>query len=95
MITKAQAGQSQFCPSCNEQARLLGMGAERELSLLAKVDRLERELAAALEAFEALRSDVNRCYQILLTESSANIALFQAENILREALAIKPDGVVK
>lgn len=31
---------------CEEQARLNGMGAEREAALLAKVEMLERELAA-------------------------------------------------
>jgi hypothetical protein len=31
---------------CLEQARLLGMGGEREAALLGKVERLERELAA-------------------------------------------------
>ncbi len=33
-----------------EQARLVGMGAERELALKAKVDRLERMNAELLEA---------------------------------------------
>ena len=32
----------------NEQARLLGMSAERELALLAKIDRLERQLETPL-----------------------------------------------
>ena len=32
----------------NEQARLLGMSAERELALLAKIDRLERQLGEAV-----------------------------------------------
>lgn len=30
---------------CEEQARLLGMSAEREAGLLAKIERLERQLA--------------------------------------------------
>ena len=30
------------CPECLEQARLLGMGAERELALLAKNDALSK-----------------------------------------------------
>lgn len=32
----------------NEQARLLGMSAERELALLAKIDRLEKQLGEAV-----------------------------------------------
>ena len=32
----------------NEQARLLGMSADRELALLAKIDRLERQLETPL-----------------------------------------------
>ena len=32
----------------NEQSRLLGMSAERELALLAKIDRLERQLETPL-----------------------------------------------
>ena len=32
----------------NEQARLLGMSAERELALLAKIDRLERQLGESV-----------------------------------------------
>ena len=32
------------CQECLEQARLLGMSAERECSLLGRIDRLEREL---------------------------------------------------
>jgi hypothetical protein len=35
-----------------EQARLVGMGAERELALKAKVDRLGRVNAELLEALE-------------------------------------------
>lgn len=37
-----------------EQARLVGMGAERELALMAKVDRLERMNAELLEALDLL-----------------------------------------
>ena len=37
-----------------EQARLVGMGAERELALMAKVQRLERVNAELLEALEAI-----------------------------------------
>lgn len=33
------------CPECLEQARLVGMGGERELALMAQVERLERALA--------------------------------------------------
>lgn len=32
----------------NEQARLLGMSAERELALLARIDRLEKQLGEAV-----------------------------------------------
>jgi hypothetical protein len=37
-----------------EQARLVGMGAERELALMAQVQRLERVNAELLEALEDL-----------------------------------------
>jgi hypothetical protein len=37
-----------------EQARLVGMGAERELALKAQVDRLERVNAELLEALETI-----------------------------------------
>ncbi len=37
-----------------EQARLVGMGAERELALKAQVDRLERMNAELLEALETI-----------------------------------------
>ena len=33
------------CKECEEQARLLGMSAERELDLRSQVERLERENA--------------------------------------------------
>ena len=39
-----------------EQARLVGMGAERELALMAKVNRLERVNAELLEALEIIVS---------------------------------------
>ena len=39
-----------------EQARLVGMGAERELALKAQVDRLERMNAELLEALETIVS---------------------------------------
>ena len=37
-----------------EQARLIGMGAERELALMAQVQRLERVNAELLDALEDL-----------------------------------------
>jgi aspartokinase len=37
-----------------EQARLVGMGAERELALMAKVQRLERVNAELLDALETI-----------------------------------------
>ena len=37
-----------------EQARLVGMGAEREMALMAQVQRLERVNAELLEALEGL-----------------------------------------
>ena len=37
-----------------EQARLVGMGAEREMALMAQVQRLERVNAELLEALEDL-----------------------------------------
>lgn len=39
---------------CMEQARLLGMSAEREADLLGKIERLERKLAIARGAMENL-----------------------------------------
>jgi hypothetical protein len=39
-----------------EQARLVGMGAERELALKAQVQRLERVNVELLEALEAMLS---------------------------------------
>jgi hypothetical protein len=43
-----------------EQARLVGMGAERELALMAKVDRLERVNAELLEALTMAVSALGR-----------------------------------
>ena len=42
-------GEQDQCLECLEQARLLGMGAERELKLMAERDALKKELAEALE----------------------------------------------
>lgn len=46
---------SQECPECDAQARLLGMSAEREAALLAKVDRDEKLLRQALDALARCR----------------------------------------
>lgn len=35
---------------------------------------------------EALADAVERCHRMLITEPDTNVALFKAENILREAL---------
>jgi hypothetical protein len=43
-----------------EQARLIGMGAERELALKAQVDRLERVNAELLEALTMAVSALGR-----------------------------------
>lgn len=48
-----------------------------------------RETGEAIDAtiaeVEQLRSAVDRCYRMLLTEPDTQGALFKAENILREA----------
>ena len=54
------------CKECLEQARLLGMSAERECALLAKIDRLERqrdserELATVTEQRDRLAEAIKR-----------------------------------
>lgn len=44
---------------CTEQARLLGMSAEREADLLGKIERLERKLAIAREALHMAGDEPN------------------------------------
>lgn len=43
-----------------EQARLVGMGAERELALMAQVDRLKRINAEMLEALTTLDPSLDK-----------------------------------
>jgi hypothetical protein len=63
-----------------EQARLLGMSAERECDLLGKLDRTERKLAVA-------RESMRNTYAMLLGEPRTAQAFMKAEDMLREALA--------
>jgi hypothetical protein len=67
-----------------EQARLLGISAERELALLAKIDRMERQLGEAVwnygekvranqELLEALAWIANRCPVHLMDHPLHNI----------------------
>ena len=46
-----------------EQARIVGMGAERELALLAKAERLEKELAEQGEWIAELKKECERFRQ--------------------------------
>ena len=62
-----------------EQARLLGMSAERECDLLGKLDRTERKLAVA-------RESMRNTYAMLLGEPRTAQAFMKAEDMLREAL---------
>lgn len=81
-----------------EQCRLLGLAGEREARLMAAVAELQqvvatqsalRHEALALEA--QLRHEVGLCYRMLLSEPDTKGALFKAENLLREALALPQD----
>jgi len=57
-VRAPQAPQQAECPECIEQARLLGAGSERELALMAEVDRL-KSICAALHD-RLLRGDDDR-----------------------------------
>ena len=48
---------------------------------------LGKAIDATIAEVETLRSAIDRCYQMLLTEPNVTGALFRAENILREARA--------
>lgn len=48
----------QLTEELNEQARLLGISAEKELALLTKVEQLERELAKAKKDAESSQNNV-------------------------------------
>ena len=79
----------------NEQSRLLGMSAERELALLAKIDRLERQLGEAVWNYgEKVRANqellaplklVLEALDVLMTEPIAHKAADKAEYLLLEA----------
>ena len=47
------------CKECLEQARLLGMSAERECGLMAKIDRIERERDEYKGLLIELHNDIN------------------------------------
>ena len=68
-----------------EQARLLGMSAQREARLLAVIEQYR-------SVMEKFAYDVERCYRMLLSDADVKGALFKAENILREALAEQKVG---
>jgi hypothetical protein len=56
-----------------EQARLVGMGAERELALKAQVDRLERMNAELLEALLMAVSALERSDYIQMDGDSFDV----------------------
>ena len=78
-----------------EQARLLGISAERELALLAKIDRLEKQLGEAVWNYgEKVRANqellaplklVLEALDVLMTEPIAHKAADKAEYLLLEA----------
>ena len=79
-------------PDPKELGELIDGAADR-------LEVLEREHQEFFERWhderrkrEKLMDDVDRCYQMLLSEPDANAALFKAENILREALADQKVG---
>ena len=51
-LREAQQRESALIVEVNEQARLLGMSAERECDLLGKVERLERDLENRRDLFK-------------------------------------------
>ena len=64
-----------------------------------RLEVLERENAEYFERWhserrrrEKLATEVQCCYQMLLTEPNTQAAMIKAENILREALAYSEDG---
>jgi hypothetical protein len=52
----AQPAQQSLEDELTEQARLLGMGAERELSQMSRITELEKALRLALEALDLAKS---------------------------------------
>ena len=51
------------------------------------LEKLRAENAKLREKLAAAEKAMNRCYKMLLSEPDTKLALFKAENILREALA--------
>jgi hypothetical protein len=73
------------CKECLEQARLLGMSAERECALLAKIDRLERQRDSEREL--AQRIDQDNADMFLQRWAKAQEQAIDAERARDEALA--------
>ena len=72
-------GEQDQCLECLEQARLLGMGAERELKLMAERDALKKELAAALTTIS------KRDAQLKAQSRELNAAFARAEKAERNS----------
>lgn len=76
----------------NELAPRACVGTSVADVVLDEVLSLRQQLAAALAACEAIKSDVHRCHKMLLTEPDAGRAAFKAEAILDETMLIQPDA---
>ncbi len=69
---------------CLEQARLLGMSIERELNLLAKIDKMQRELDEKTEALRYIEDELltgDEYTHINLMRSHAGQVLNKYNNI--------------
>ena len=53
-----------MCKECLEQARINGMGAEREASLRGEVERLRDTLGRIAREFTAIHKDTDACDSI-------------------------------
>ena len=65
----------------NEQARLLGISAEKELALMAKVERLEKELKAINAALDDPRVDLTMTATEIIAEAkkaAENLSLYKS-----------------
>lgn len=74
-----------------EQARLLGMSAERELALLAKIDRLEKQLGEAVWNYgEKVRANQELLEALKLADAllwGANMNAVVVERKVKAAIA--------
>lgn len=88
---------SQATPESSQMITMARMIEERDAhihSLQQAFDEMKTLAAQRLDALkiaehqrDELLARVERCYKMLLSEPLANAALYQAENILREAIA--------